>query len=411
MVSSDIGQPEFPEIGILAIVPDPWSQRWMVRHHVMARLGNYFRVIWMNPARHWRETFNAQEDPLLMEQPPIPGFSVLPSESWFPAFYRPQWLRRFLFHHRIRRAGQLLRSRGCKKVVLYLWLPSFESALSSVSADLSCYHLEDEYTYSPVELPLDPTELQLLASVNQVFILSPGLLEKKGSVNPNTLFVPGGVDFAAHSKIVDEPADLAPIPHPRIGYIGSMKRQLNWPLLKYLVSRHPKWSFLFLGPMSPHEDIVEDVAILSAQRNVYFLGGKNTAEVPPYLQHFDVCIMPYRDDGYTKFVYPLKLHEYLAAGRPTVGTPIRSLRDFSHVVALPQTREEWSAAIEESLQPAANTPGVCAARRATAQEYDWDIVVRRIARTILERLGCAVRPCTTPGETYPLWVSKGRSQT
>jgi glycosyltransferase involved in cell wall biosynthesis len=389
-MSSDIRKLQFPEIGVLAVVPDPWSQQWMVRHHVMVRLGNYFQVIWVNPARHWREVFNAQGDPVPMEAPPSSGFSVMRSESWLPAFYRPRWLGQFSFHHRLRRAAQLLRSRGCKKVVLYLWHPSFESALSSVSADLSCYHLEDEYSYSPVELPLDPVELRVLASVDQVFMLSPALFEKKGGLNPNTLFVPGGVDFAAHSKVAGEPVDLALIPHPRIGYVGTMKRQLDWPLLKYLVSRHREWSFLFLGPMSSHAGISEDVATLLAQPNVFFLGSKNIAEVPPYLQHFDVCMMPYRNDGYTKFIYPLKLHEYLAAGRPTVGTPIRSLVDFSHVVSLPQTPEEWSTAIEELLQPAANAPRVCAARRATAQKYDWDIVVHRIACAIVERLRSAI---------------------
>jgi len=97
--------------------------------------------------------------------------------------------------------------------------------------------------------------------------------------------------------------------------------------------------------------------------------------------------MPYTNDGYTKFIYPLKLHEDLAAGRPTVGTPIRSLVDFADVIAFPRTFDEWSAAIAEGLSPAANTPERCAARRAGARRFDWDDVVCSIARTIAERLG------------------------
>jgi hypothetical protein len=40
----------------------------------------------------------------------------------------------------------------------------------------------------------------------------------------------------------------------------------------------------------------------------------------------------------------MKLHEYLATGRPVVGMPIRSLQVFDDVVTLARTPAEWSAA-------------------------------------------------------------------
>jgi glycosyltransferase involved in cell wall biosynthesis len=385
-MKNDIVCPRWREIGVIALVPDLWSQRWMVRHQVMARLGRYFQVLWLNPANHWRETIQSWRASNPQEMSFFPGFSVYNPEPWLPMFYRPLWLERFSFALRVRRACQWLTSRGCTKIVLYLWLPKFESALSAVSYDLSCYHLEDEYSYSPTELPLDPVESRVLAAVDQVFMLSPALFEKKSSLNPQTLFAPGGVDYAEYSRPVAEPADLAQVPHPRIGYIGSIKKQLDWNLLNHLITSHPQWSFVFLGPKI-HEGIDEAVQVLSDRSNVYFLGAKASSDMPRYPQHFDVCIMPYMNDGYTKFIYPLKLHEYLAAGRPTVGTPIRSLQDFSHVVALPRTPDEWSMAIAASLDPAANSPERCAARREVARQYDWNRVVNEIANTIARRLG------------------------
>ncbi len=38
-----------PTVGVITFAPDSWTERWMVRHHVMARLTNYFRVLWMVP--------------------------------------------------------------------------------------------------------------------------------------------------------------------------------------------------------------------------------------------------------------------------------------------------------------------------------------------------------------------------
>ena len=123
------------------------------------------------------------------------------------------------------------------------------------------------------------------------------------------------------------------------------------------------------------------------RHNVHFLGGKPTQEMVAYPQHFDVCIMPYGINAYTKYIYPLKLHEYLATGRPTVGARIRSLEDCADVVALPGTPEEWSVSIEQALRPAANTTQREEARKEIARRHDWGRVVERIAQTIAARLG------------------------
>jgi len=386
MMTNSSSVPLRPEIGVIGLMPDAWGDRWMVRTHVMTRLGHYFNVLWMNPAAHWREIWRSLADPTERETSLLPGFSIYAPEPWFPAVYRPAWLAAFSFRQRLWRARQLLESRGSKKIVLYLWLPRYASALSAIPHDLSCYHLEDEYSYSSLELPIDALEARLLAAVDLPFMLSPALFEKKASLNPATCFVPGGVDYAAYQRPYPEPVDLVPIPHPRIGYSGAIKKQLDWALLDHLITRHPGWSFVFLGPQT-HEGVSEAVRVLSGRHNVHFLGHKTPMEIPSYPQHFDVCIMPYTNDGYTKFIYPLKLHEYLAAGRPTVGTPIRSLVDFADVVALPRTFEEWSAAVAAGLGPAANTPERCDARRAVARRFDWDDVVRGIAAKITTRLG------------------------
>jgi hypothetical protein len=97
--------------------------------------------------------------------------------------------------------------------------------------------------------------------------------------------------------------------------------------------------------------------------------------------------MPYCRDDYTKYIYPLKLHEYLASGRPVVGTAIASLEGFRHVVRLPETQEQWSAAIADSLGPSANSVEQQAIRQSLARKHDWEILVRQIAETMALRLG------------------------
>ncbi len=384
-----LNQPLLPDVGVLALVADPWSMVWQPRHYVLSRLAKFFRVVWVEPAQEWREmlasprVFTSREEVVS----PYPGFSVYRSQPWFPKLHRPGWLADLSFQQRLKRARGWLTGAGCQKIILYIWRPEFAHALQAIPFDLSCYHVDDEYSFSPVELPIPEEEARLLEQVDQVFIHSLALLKKKGKINPHTSFVPNGVDYKAYAQPVAEPADLAAIPHPRIGYSGYLKKQLDWPLVVRLAARHPDWSFVFVGAQNNPEEIRPFLQELSRRGNVHFLGAKLTPILSAYPQHFDVCIMPYRADDYTRYIYPLKLHEYLASGRPTVGTRIPSLAEFAEVVALPRTDEEWSAAIADALGADANQESRQSARQAVARLHDWSFLVLQIAHTMAQVLG------------------------
>jgi glycosyltransferase involved in cell wall biosynthesis len=385
---ADLNQPLFPTIGVIARVHDTWGTCWQARHQVLLRLARYFHVVWMNPPRNWRESFTPQRPSERLQEAliSVPGFTVYNPEPWLPEIYRPAWLRKLILREHVLRARQLLRRRGCQKIILSTWRPRLDPELDSVPFDLRCYHVDDEYSFSPVQIPISADEMKILRGAGQVFVTSRALLDKKGWVNRNTSFVPNGVDYEAFAATAAEPQDLALLPHPRIGYAGFLKDQLDWTLLAQLSERHPAWHFVFLGPVSPHLRTMGSVDELRKRSNVYFLEAKPTSLVPGYVEHFDVCIMPYLQNDYTKYIYPLKLHEYLASGRPTVGTRIPALEEFRDVVALPRSADEWSAKLADALTPAANTPELRAARQAVAKRHDWDLQVRRIAMTLTQRV-------------------------
>jgi len=379
-----------PEVGVLAMVPDKWDSPWQARHHVLTQLARFFHVVWIEPPREWREIFQNSENTPNQNPPSLKpaGLHIYKPEFWLPQLYRPAFLEQSFLRTRLRHARRLLAQRGCRKIILYLWRPEFAKALQSVPFDSSCYHIDDEYSFSDVELPLDEEETSLVRTVDRVFIHSRGLFEKKGWINAHTICVPNGVDYPSFSRSMPEPSDLADIPHPRVGYTGFLKKTLDWDLCRDLVQRHPEWSFVFVGPAMTDPKVAEAIRELSAHSNVHFLGTRSPLELASYPQHFDVCIMPYRTATHSmKYGYPLKLHEYLASGRPTIGTPLASLLEFADVVTLASTPEQWSAAILAALGPDANTPELRSRRQAVAQGHDWRYLVLRIAKAMAESLG------------------------
>ncbi len=392
-----ITQPILSDVGVIALVPDYWEPQWQPRHQVMTRLARYFSVLWVDYPPRWGQALSTMRSRRAAARdfpPPPANFEVYQPEIWLPRLGRPHWLAYLTSRERLKRAASRLRARGCTKLVLYIWRPEFANTINEMFCDLSVYHIDDEYSFSATETDVSSVECRLLESVGQVFIHSPALMRKKSRFNANTEFVPNGVDYALYATPVPEPADLRSIPRPRIGYVGWIKRMLDWDLLLELAKSRPQYSFVFVGPRAPHPAIDGMLKQMSNRPNVHFLGGKPTNQLGAYPQYFDVCTMPYALDDYTKYIYPLKMHEYLASGKPIVSTPICSAEEFRDIIGIASGPEEWSKAIERALSDEENSAARRTARVKAAREHDWEVLVYKIARTIGQRLGIAVPAAT-----------------
>lgn len=64
----------------------------------------------------------------------------------------------------------------------------------------------------------------------------------------------------------------------------------------------------------------------------------------------DVFINPYRRDDIAESCSPLKVFEYLAAGKPVVSVPMPEVLRFAPFVRLAENSEQFVARIEELLE-------------------------------------------------------------
>jgi glycosyltransferase involved in cell wall biosynthesis len=367
-------------LGIIALVPDNWNGIVTVRHHVLERLAKYYQVVWVEPPRDWRKFFTPSGPNFLAADrwsQASPSMDVLTTGWRHPHFHRPGWFSALSLKSRLSLARKRLLAGGATRIALYIWRDEFADALDLVSHDFSCYHVDDEYSFSDDDRPNSIRETNLLRRVDQVIVHSHALLGKKGGVNQRTALVPNGVDFRLFSTPDREPSDMSPIPHPRIGYAGVIKKQLDFDLLIRLARERPDWSFVLVGPVTNVEGKEQQLETLHRLRNVYFLGVKPAKALPGYIQHFDACLMCYEVNDYTRYINPLKLHEYLASGRPVISSSIEAVRRFANVVSIAENDKEWVQAIEHGLNEADGAGAT--ARRDASLANDWDVLVERIA--------------------------------
>jgi glycosyltransferase involved in cell wall biosynthesis len=107
-------------------------------------------------------------------------------------------------------------------------------------------------------------------------------------------------------------------------------------------------------------------------------------ELPAYLAHFDVALVPFAMSEATRYLSPTKTLEYMAAHKPIVSTPIPDVVElYGEVVRIGHTHDEFLAHIEAALHAddaAARRP----AELRLLQQHTWDAIAQEIA-SILEQ--------------------------
>lgn len=205
------------------------------------------------------------------------------------------------------------------------------------------------------------------------------------SMNSNVHLVPNAADVQAFlTKPSSEPADIASIPHPRIGTVGALDAyKVDIPLLREIAQTHPDWHFVLVGLVDySGTDEGDSIAKLRALPNVHVLGLKPKEEVPSYVHAFDVAIIPYRESPYNRASFPLKFWEFLAAGKPVVASGLPSLEAYRHLVTLASSADTFAQGIEDALKRGA---GGREARITEAQRHSWGSRVEAV-HTLLRPL-------------------------
>ena len=228
-------------------------------------------------------------------------------------------------------------------------------------------------------------EPQLMKKADQVIVNSGYFAGQAKQFNANTADVGTGVNLTEFDpeKSYTEPADLAVIPHPRIGYFGMILAiRLDMNLIDYLSENRPDYQFVFIGK----EDEFFSSHPMKQRKNLWFLGHKSLETLPAYTYFLDVCINPQIINEITIGNYPLKIDQYLALGKPVVATRTHAMvQFFEEVCYLADSKESFAGFIDKAILEAPD-PQKIKARIQLAQSHSWEKVAEKILQLLRESL-------------------------
>jgi glycosyltransferase involved in cell wall biosynthesis len=279
----------------------------------------------------------------------------------------------------------LMRARGIERPLTWFVVPHLASVAGELGERLSVYYCIDDYASLP---DVDPVAVRLMddeltRKADLVFVASGTLLEGKRALNPDTHVSPHGVDYDHFVKAQDpalaEPADIAHLPRPLIGFFGLIERWIELDLVAYLAAARPQWSFLMIGRVAIPE---ADVPRLP---NLHFIGRRPYESLPAYGKAFTAAIIPYHLTPQVINSNPIKLREYLAMGRPIVSVSTPEIDKFADYVAIARTREEYLAALDRAVAHGL-TPAERERQTALAATMTWDANLKKVMDVVEKRL-------------------------
>lgn len=176
------------------------------------------------------------------------------------------------------------------------------------------------------------------------------------------VLLPNGVNtkhFFAHRS---KPPEYKDFSSPIAIFIGTMGDWFDWDMIKKVAAILADITFVFIGIAIPPRGL---------PTNIHLLGLRPYQDIPAYLQHADVGLIPFRNIFKVNSTLdrPLKYAEYIASDLPVVSVPYGSLKDLAPYTFFGADAPSFAEAIRTALKiPPEEKPSI----KKAVKDLSWE---------------------------------------
>lgn len=163
---------------------------------------------------------------------------------------------------------------------------------------------------------------------------------------------------------------------PVVGFVGHLGPWIDVELIERVAEAMPAARVVMVG--SVDAAVQPRLERLLRHRNVSYQDFVPHADVPDVIAGFDVGLMPFRVQAYTRAVNPIKLYEYAAQNVSVVSTAFSpDVEEFRNWIDVCTTADEFVAAVQKRALHGNDRP-----IRWIAETHTWSSIADRFASLI-----------------------------
>jgi glycosyltransferase involved in cell wall biosynthesis/MoaA/NifB/PqqE/SkfB family radical SAM enzyme len=167
---------------------------------------------------------------------------------------------------------------------------------------------------------------------------------------------------------------------------GAQYASLFLKTVELLVQDRQDVTYFIIGNGSSFLELMREAEDLGLQEHIIFTGSVPHAEIPKFLKVSDVCVAAFEDTPQTRTKSPLKICEYLAAGRAIVASEMGEVGEMlAHGEAGVLVRAGDPRALAGGVQKVLNDPELKAklqvsARQQAENRYNWTTTAQTLLK-------------------------------
>lgn len=254
-------------------------------------------------------------------------------------------------------------------------LPFWREVVEGLASNNIVYDCMDHHAgFENNESTMLTEEDKLFKSSDLVITTAQRLSESVAQHREN-IIIRNGCEADYFAKIPEQGALTKT--RPIVGYYGAIAEWFDLELLIAAAQAYPQYDFVMIGGATC------DIAPAKKISNIKFLGEIPYAKLTPYLKDFDVCLIPFKLIELTLCTNPVKVYEYLAAGKPVVCTEMPEVVVMGDVVHVADTQEQFIAQIAIAMSEVGDV-ALSEQRSQWARHHDWASRARQLSDALYE---------------------------
>ncbi|MFH0820054.1 MAG: glycosyltransferase [bacterium] len=172
---------------------------------------------------------------------------------------------------------------------------------------------------------------------------------------------------------------------PILFFVGSLAKHKGIDYLiqamKKIVLKFPSTNLLIAGEGHLRTDLEKLARNLGLERKVFFLGGINNKDLPPFYNLVNVFVLPSLVEG-----LPVAIMEAMSCGCPVIATPVGGVADLiengvTGLLIKTKSEEAITQAVIKLLSDNTLRESIIQnARKKIEENYDWNIIASKFEK-------------------------------